>query len=217
LALLAEGKQEKPPSCWRKQKPPKNQGQGCGTIWEKQQIPKASHELIENQHKPGSGTCAGAYLAWEGATAKPQTKLLNAAATFPADSIWIPPFLPGQPIAEHLGLPADGAKPAPKKKDTGKRASLDSLGHFVGSRTTPQLDIIRNTNRQGSLTIIKDIPCWCVLSRNGCAIAWSNELAGTSRDDFKNWEYNQGREFGPFSGVTNPGKAGEWIPVHNCF
>jgi peroxiredoxin len=133
---------------------------------------KLATELIENDTNQAPALALGAYLAWEAGDGKTSDKafkqLRNISSRFDLDT---PIFARLSPIAEHLGLPAEWRKPTPKKKDTGKRPSLDSLGPFRWEPyNAPAWTLSETTNRQVSLTDYKGHPVLVVFYLgNGCA------------------------------------------------
>ena len=172
--LLAEGKNEEASKLLEETKDlPKNQR---ARLWhnlgETNKYLKLATELIENSTNQAPALALGAYLAWEAGDPKTSDKafkqLRNISGRFDLDT---PIFARLSPIAEHLGLPADWRKPTPKKKDTGKRPSLDSLGPFRWEPyNAPAWTLSETTNRQVSLTDYKGHPVLVVFYLgNGCA------------------------------------------------
>jgi hypothetical protein len=92
---------------------------------------KLAKDLLKVSSNQAPVLALTAYLCWESGDTKTATdafrQLRIISSKFECDS---PIFARLSPIAEHLRLPNDWRKAAPKRKDVGKRPSLDSLGPF---------------------------------------------------------------------------------------
>jgi len=92
---------------------------------------KLAREIADSSTNQAPDLALAAALLWQArktnAAIKSFKQLRAISSRFDLET---PVFARLSPIAQNLGLPLDWRIPPPKKKDTGKRPSLDSLGPF---------------------------------------------------------------------------------------
>src|SRR5882724_5277859 len=121
---------------------------------------KLAREIADTSTNQAPDLALAAALLWQAgktnAAIKSFKQLRAISSRFDLET---PIFARLSPIAKNLGLPLDWRIPPPKKKDTGKRPSLDSLGPFRWEPyTAPAWTLTDAAGQQRSLADYKGRP-----------------------------------------------------------
>jgi peroxiredoxin len=121
---------------------------------------KLANELAEGSTNQAPDLALAAYLCWQAGDTNAATRIFKQLRAISARFDLEAPILARlTPIAESSGLPQDWRVSTTKKKDVGKRPTLDSLGPFRWEPyTAPDWKLADARNKQISLAECKGRP-----------------------------------------------------------
>src|SRR5882672_5648293 len=148
---------------------------------------KLAREIADSSTNQAPDLALAAALLWQAGKTNAAIKTFKQLRTISSRfDVETPIFARLSPIAQNLGLPLDWRIQPPKKKDTGKRPSLDSLGPFRWEPyTAPAWTLTDAVGQQRSLADYKGRPVLVVFYLGaGCphCVEQLNLLTSAAKD-----------------------------------
>ncbi len=190
-SLIADGKTDEARKLLEEAKdfPKPQRARLWHTLGDTNKCVEMAKDLIESSTNQAPALALAAHLCWDvGETKVADDAFRQLRRISSGFDLNTPIFARLSPIADHLGLPADWRKPAPKRKDVGKRPPLDSLGPFRWEPySAPAWTLSDAHHKQVSLADHKGYPVLLVFYLgNSCAHCLEQlSLLAPASEEFK--------------------------------